>query len=219
MGLKSGVMALTAGRYHTCALTSVGGVKCWGYNWYGQLGDGTTEERSTPVEVVGLASGVTAIAGGNSHTCALTTNGGVRCWGSNYYGQLGDGTTVLRGTPVGAVGLESGVTAIAAGDYHACALTSVGGVKCWGVNDCGQLGDGTTTMRTRPVSVVGLSRGVAAIATGSTHTCGLTMGGRARCWGYDGVGALGNGARIYSATPVSLLRHVMYLPFARGESG
>jgi len=99
-GLTHGVVAVTAGAYHTCALTDTGGVKCWGYNFYGQLGDGTTTQRLTPVFVDRLTRGVTAIAAGFGHACATTTAGKVKCWGSNGFGQIGDGTTTQRLTPI-----------------------------------------------------------------------------------------------------------------------
>ena len=126
--------AVAAGGHHTCAVTTAGGVKCWGFNSHGQLGDGTTTDRTTPVDVVGLTSGVAAVVAGWWHTCAVTTAGGLQCWGYNGYGQLGDGTTTDRTTPVDVVGLTSGVAAVAAGFFHTCAVTMAGGLKCWGFN-------------------------------------------------------------------------------------
>jgi alpha-tubulin suppressor-like RCC1 family protein len=245
-GLSSGVEAIAAGLDHTCALTNAGGVKCWGYNRFGSLGDGTTTDRWTPVDVSGLGSGVTAISAGfghscaltsaggvkcwgsvagdrltpvdvpglsggvraiatsGSHSCALTTAGGIKCWGSNANGQLGDGTLNSSSTPVNVVGLSGGVRAIATGTGGSCALSATGGVKCWGLNDHGQLGDGTTVNRSTPVGVSGLSRGVTAIAAGSFHRCALTTSRRVKCWGLNGSGQLGDRTIVDRRTPVSV---------------
>ena len=158
LGLSSGVTAIAVGGIHSCALMSGGAVKCWGYNVFGQLGNGTTTlSSSVPVDVVGLSSGVTAIAAGNGgfHTCALISGGAVKCWGQNGTGQLGNGTTTDSSVPVDVFGLASGVTAIATGTAHSCALTSAGTVKCWGWDGLGQLGTGTSlNYSTIPVDVV-----------------------------------------------------------------
>ena len=192
-GLTSGVAAVAAGTFHTCALTTTGGVKCWGYNVYGQLGDGTTMDSTTPVDVSGLSSGVAAVSAGNAHTCALTTAGGVKCWGYNVHGELGDGTSFnTRTVPVDVSGLTSAVAGIAAG-AHSCAITTAGGLKCWGENDRYQLGDGTTTTRTTPVDVSGLTTGVAAVSAGTHHTCALTTAGGLKCWGSNLNVQLGDG--------------------------
>jgi alpha-tubulin suppressor-like RCC1 family protein len=193
-GLTSGVVALAAGSDHNCALTTAGGLKCWGGNHQGQLGDGTTTDRNAPVDVTGLTAGVAAVATGSNHTCALTTAGGLKCWGRNDFGQLGDGTTTNRSTPVDVTGLTAGVTAVAAGYFHTCAITNAGGLKCWGWNLSGQLGDGTTTSRSTPVDVTGLTAGVVALAGGGEHTCALTTAGGLKCWGSNRFGQLGDGA-------------------------
>jgi alpha-tubulin suppressor-like RCC1 family protein len=195
---------VAAGAAHTCVLTAGGGVACWGANDSGQLGDGTTTGRLAPVPVTGLATGVAAIAAGNYHTCVLTTTGGVRCWGANDSGQLGDGTTTDRTAPVAVTGLATGVTAIAAGDSHTCAVTISGGVKCWGFNSNRQLGDGTTTTRTVPVSVNGLTSAAAAVTAGRSHTCALTIGGGVTCWGDNWSGQLGDGTAMTRTVPVAV---------------
>ncbi len=204
VGLASGITTITAGRAHTCAIATGGSAKCWGDNNHGQLGDGTTNQQTSPVNVVGLSSGVTAIAAGFHHTCALAAGGAAKCWGYNYYGQLGDGTTTESSTPVSVVGMTSGVTAIELGDYHTCALAAGGAAKCWGNNGYGQLGDGTATSRNIPVGVVGLSSGVTGMVAGSYHTCALTAGGAAKCWGDNGYGQLGDGALIERSIPADV---------------
>jgi alpha-tubulin suppressor-like RCC1 family protein len=221
VGLSSGVIAIVAGYQHTCALGSGGGAKCWGANWVGELGDGTTSHSSTPVDVVGLEQGVAAITVGEYHTCALVA-GGAKCWGDNWYSQLGDGTTTDRHTPVDVSGLSSGVTAITAGNEHTCAIGSGGGVKCWGANGTGQLGDGTTTGSSTPVDVVGLSSGVTAITTGSYHTCALAGAGRAKCWGKDDGGQLGIGTRTQWLTPVDVIESwppALTINYSTGQPG
>jgi len=191
VGLTSGVALISSGAYHTCALTTSGGVKCWGNNDYGQLGDGTNTDRHAPVDVVGLTSGVASVSSGFDHTCAVTTSGGVKCWGTNYYGQIGDGTTTNSYMPVDVVGLASGVISVSSWSSHTCAVTTSGGVKCWGSNENGQLGDGTTTYSYTPVDVVGLTSGIASVSSGNLHTCAVTTSGCVKCWGSNVGGKLG----------------------------
>jgi alpha-tubulin suppressor-like RCC1 family protein len=202
-GLTSGVIAIAAGDRSSCALTTGGGVKCWGYNQFGQLGDGTTTNRTTPVDVTGLTSGVSAIAARGEHACALIA-AAVKCWGANINGQLGDGTTISSDVPVDVVALAGGVIAIAVGGEHSCAVTTGGGLKCWGWNATGQLGVGTKTDNSTPVDVTGLASGVSAIAAGGRHTCALMSAGEVKCWGYDQFGQLGDGTTTNSATPVDV---------------
>ena len=191
IGLSSGVVGVGAGGQNTCAVTTSGAVKCWGDNRYGQVGDGTTAIRTAPVNVKGLGSGVTALSNGVFHTCALTTGGGLKCWGLNDTGQLGIGSTSNRSTPADVVGLSSGVAAIGSGGggQHTCAVTTGGGLKCWGRNHWGQVGDDSITNRLTPVDVVGLDSNVAAVSEGSFHTCAL-QGGQAKCWGQNQYGQL-----------------------------
>ncbi len=223
-----GITQIAAGDSHTCALTTSGGVKCWGYGEYGGLGNGTTtSDQSTPVNVLATGerrdgvtlSGVTQITAGAAHTCALTTSGGVKCWGYGAYGQLGTGTTPdTRSTPVNVLATGgspggntlSGITQIAAGDFHTCALTTLGGVKCWGDGGSGRLGNGATSDQNTPVNVLATGGGTALsgitqIAAGDSHTCALTTSGGAKCWGDGTAGQLGNGTAVSpQSTPVDV---------------
>ena len=203
-GLSSGVIALAAGGFHTCALTSGGAVKCWGANESGQLGNGTTDEHHTPVAVTGLSSGVVAITAGGQHTCALTSGGGMKCWGSNSGGRLGDGTTTNITLPDDVSGLTSGVASISANGWYSCAVTTGGGAKCWGLNEAGELGDGTTTERHLPTDVSGLTSGVALVSASTSHACAVTTGGAVKCWGYNASGQVGDGTYEERHAPVAV---------------
>ena len=208
LGLTSGVVSVSAGGLHTCALTTAGGLKCWGWDAYGQLGnDAVAANKSTPVDVLGLASGVASVSAGTNHTCALTTAGGLKCWGYDYYGQLGnDAAFTSKPTPVDVLGLTSGVDGVAAGYYHTCAITTTGGLKCWGYDVSGQLGnDAVAANKPTPVDVLGLTSGVARVSAGFAHTCAVTTAGGLKCWGYDGNGQLGNDAALTNKpTPVNV---------------
>jgi alpha-tubulin suppressor-like RCC1 family protein len=214
-GLTSGVTAIGAGFFHTCALTTGGAVKCWGDNSYGQLGNGTFTSSAVAVQVSGLTSGVTAISVGEDHTCAITSSGAAKCWGDNSDGALGNGTYTTSALPVQVSGLTTGVTAISAGSgYNAsfptsnftCAIAA-GAAKCWGRGENGELGHGTATFSsTMPVQVTGLTSSVKAISAGGAHACAIVSTGAAKCWGSNSDGELGNGTNTDSAVPVQVSR-------------
>jgi alpha-tubulin suppressor-like RCC1 family protein len=201
----TGARHVALGSTHGCALVENGEVRCWGSNFLLQLGDGTTTERPSAVPVV-LASGAPlsgalALAVGAHHGCVVTAAGEVDCWGHNTSGQLGDGSTTGRANPV-PVEVSPGVrlanvAALALGDFHTCALSAAGEVDCWGDNDYGQLGDGSTTSRTNPVPVVLLTgerlTDVQAVAAGGRHSCALMADGGLYCWGYNDYNQLGDG--------------------------
>jgi hypothetical protein len=147
------VTQISAESNHTCAVTTSGGAKCWGSNSSGQLGNNSGTSSGIPVDVVGLTSGVASLTGLGSHTCAVTTSGGAKCWGYNSSGQLGNNSTTSSSVPVDVVGLTSGVASLTVGGAHACAVTTSGGAKCWGSNSSGQLGNNSTTSSKVPVDV------------------------------------------------------------------
>jgi alpha-tubulin suppressor-like RCC1 family protein len=146
---------LITGTLHACAITSAGGLQCWGYGGYGALGNGNTSDMPVPVPVQGLSSGVVDVAAGLDDTCAVTSAGAVLCWGQNTYGQLGDNSTTQSLVPAAVQGLSSGFTTVSVGDSHACAVASTGAVWCWGYNANGQLGNSSTTPSLVPVLVTG----------------------------------------------------------------
>jgi len=211
--LDAAAGAIAAGNYHTCTLTGEGAVLCWGWNAYGQLGDGSTTGSDVPVAVSGLdgsATKIAAIAAGSDHTCAVTGDAAVLCWGWNFSGQLGnaDATHTDSYVPVAVSGLDGSATkiaAVSAGSSHTCAATDAGAVLCWGWNFSGQLGDGSTTDSDVPVAVSGLDGSatkIVTIAAGAGYTCAVTDQGAVLCWGYNLNGELGNGSTTDSDVPV-----------------
>lgn len=194
-GQVGGVQSVTVGSAHACALTNDGAVYCWGDNTYGQLGDGTTTARTTPVAVWGLGSGVFGLSAGLNHTCARTDTA-VYCWGDNTYGQLGNDSNTQSSTPVRVENLNDTVWSLAAGNDHSCAMVN-GATYCWGRNVVGQLGDGTTDNRKSPVAVWKLPYGAIYLAGGWGHTCGAINGGDHAtdiyCWGFNASGQVGDG--------------------------
>jgi len=201
------VVAAAGGSYHSVAVKADGSAWAWGFNNGGQLGDGTTTQRTYPVQVgVGVSgfSGIVAVAAGESHSVALKSDGTVWAWGLNAYGQLGDGTTAQKTSPVqvgAGVNGFSGIVAIAAGQYFTLALKSDGTVWGWGNNGYGQLGNATTTNSSIPVKS-GTVYDVVAIAAGQQHGVALRADGTVRDWGYNAYGQLGNGTTNISYVAV-----------------
>ncbi|MCK7594494.1 hypothetical protein [Pseudomarimonas salicorniae] len=186
-GFSAAVAELSAGGSHTCARLVDGSAMCWGSNSSGQLGDGTTQIKSSPTAVSGLPGPLQRLSAGTTHTCAATVSGAALCWGNNFVGQLGDGSTTFRSVPTQVSGLVSGVSDITAGGRHSCAIIN-GGAQCWGGNSDGAIGDGTFTQRDAPVAVSGLASGVAQILASEndrrgTQSCARMDNGEMRCWG------------------------------------
>lgn len=197
------VRAIAPGGGHTCAIGRRDRVLCWGWNIHGEVGDGTnTSPRLQPVEVVGLGE-ATALAAGESHSCAITDTDRTRCWGGNIRGQLGDGSFGDRLAPVWVQDL-AGIKAVVSAFAHSCAITHTDRARCWGANDSGQLGNRGSTDQPVAVLVQGL-RDLSALATGQFHSCAVTPSGGVRCWGGNWAGQLGDGTSTPSLVPVDVL--------------
>jgi uncharacterized repeat protein (TIGR02543 family) len=192
------VSQVSCGSYHAMIVKTDGSLWATGYNYYGQLGDGTTTARSTPVQVM---SGIAAVSAGASHTMILKIDGSLWATGYNSSGQLGDGTTTNRSTPVQ---IMTGVAAVSAGNYHTMILKTDGSLWATGYNE-GALGDGTTTNRSTPVQVM---TGVAAISAGAGHTMILKTDGSLWATGYNYYGQLGDGTTTSRSTPAQVMTGV-----------
>jgi len=210
-GLSSNVSAISAGAYHTCAIKTDGSVWCWGLNHVGQLGDGTTTNRLVPTAVGALSANVDAISAGTLHTCAITFDGNfsrVWCWGSNTSGQLGDGTTTNRTVPVSSLSAEF-IIDVSAGNRHTCAIEGsawfgASYLYCWGANEDGELGDGTTVNRVTPTLIMDGTDSPISISAAWGHTCAVKADGSAWCWGYNPAGELGDGTTTSRHVPTAV---------------
>jgi alpha-tubulin suppressor-like RCC1 family protein len=206
---------VSAGSRHTCGVTAEHRAYCWGWNFYGQLGNGESTDpgsgtiapdRHAPVPVL-TDLRFRQVSAGTYHTCGVTTDFQAYCWGSNADGSLGDGTTTDRVTPVPVAGGHQ-FRLVDAGDAHTCGVSYPDNLAyCWGVNSRGAIGDGVLTLgkRLTPSAVAG-GRQFRQVAAGLDHTCGVTTTNRAFCWGSDSVGQLGdsNSATLYSFAPVAV---------------
>jgi alpha-tubulin suppressor-like RCC1 family protein len=194
---------IVAGDYHSCAIAVDYRAFCWGYNWIGQLGDGSQTTTSAPVPVTGGLR-FRQIATGFSFTCGLSeSDQRVYCWGYNHVGQLGDGTLTSRPTPAPLFGGRK-FRQVTAGQYHACAITTTNDAYCWGWDRYGQVGNDTRRgRRTKPVLVAGGHK-FRQLDGGESHTCGLTTADRVYCWGNNEYGQLGIPASGDRLTPVAV---------------
>jgi alpha-tubulin suppressor-like RCC1 family protein len=194
--LGADVVEVSVGQGHTCARKADGTLWCWGANDAGQLGDGSTRYRDTPVQVAS-ATGFLRVAAGLELTCAVDVGATLSCWGTNGFGQLGLGTTSIQAVPLAVASLGTDVAQLAAGDSFFCARKTDGSAWCWGDNLAGQPDDGLTGYRPSPVEVVALSHSVAQVAGGGAATCALMTDGGVWCWG-----SISNTSGNFDARPV-----------------
>jgi alpha-tubulin suppressor-like RCC1 family protein len=203
VGLGSSVADISVGDSHACAVTASGEAWCWGNNNFGELGNGETEtESSVPVEVEGLGAGAVRVACGRSHSCALTGDGAVWCFGWNNDGQIGPAGGDQSAVPVPLPDFGSPAVDVGAAWNHTCAVLADGTVRCWGEPRYGKLGGGwPVEWEYDPVQVVGIDDAV-AVDLGSDQSCILREGGKVACVGLNVDGRLGDGTWIIAPFPL-----------------
>lgn len=215
-GISFVIADLFAGTATNCARLAGGGVRCWGSNAQGQLGDGTVTPRNLPGPITsGLA--FTRVVVGATHACALAVGGAAWCWGSNNEGQLGDGTQIDQLTPSQVAGGHT-FTDLALGGLHTCALRSDGVVLCWGSNGNGRLGDGTAEPRRLVPTPVSGGTFTAVSASSGSHTCALGTDQRLWCWGANSAGRLGDGSVMDRNIPTLVVGGFFWTSVSAGLS-
>jgi alpha-tubulin suppressor-like RCC1 family protein len=209
--------SLVAGQLHVCGLVDTGEAYCWGSYPSGQLGNASTENQTAPGRSAESLTLVSLASGGDNHTCGVDTDGKSWCWGNNTFGQLGNGAKSNAGQEEPSqVSGDQTFTALALGHAHTCGLDDDGAAWCWGGNDTGQLGDGTTDERFVPNAVETELRFV-SMTTGQNHTCAVTLEGEAYCWGANGMGQLGDGDDAATLTPVAVAGGIEFDSLSGGE--
>lgn len=204
LGSLVNLKTIDAGERHTCAITQAGGLKCWGENYHGELGNGNTTRQPSPVDVPDLTSGVSQVDLGSDHTCALLDNGILKCWGGNWAGQLGEGTNSNQYAPTDVIGLQAPVSAFSAGNASTCARDGNGLVHCWGRNDDGQLAIGAHSIEPMPINIPGLEGSLKEMSAGGMHTCTRTQFNSLLCWGENYLGQVGDGTFEAKSEPVTV---------------
>lgn len=185
---------------NSCIVTTVGAVRCWGRGDAGRLGNGADSDQPPP-GVISITGGASQLSAGNGHMCALVGDS-ARCWGFNYYGQVGDpAANYSYNTPITPAGLGSGVTSIDAGNNNTCALQN-GAAKCWGEYGDGVLGNGQSDGSATPIQVPGIDGGASSVATGGFHSCAVVVT-LLKCWGSNNAKQLGNDSTLPGWQPVN----------------
>jgi alpha-tubulin suppressor-like RCC1 family protein len=211
--------SLGAGGNHTCGISTAGALYCWGRNFQGEVGDGTIVSHNTPVFIGAVEAPWSDVDAAALYTCGVTSSGAAYCWGDNTSGKLGNGTVSNSLVPVAVAGDLTFRTVSAASADFACGVTSDNLGYCWGQNDVGELGDGTTELRLVPTAVTG-SLEFVDITTGSGQACGVTVASEGYCWGFNGVGQLGNGTSTTdpTASPQPVSGNVRFADISAGDS-
>ena len=207
---------VSVGGNFSCAVSSAGQLKCWGKNNYGQLGDGTQVNKSSPI-AVDEETTYSSIVASYGHACGITTAGALKCWGLNSYGQLGDGTNQNKFMPQL---IDSGVSyaSISLGAYHSCGITTTGALKCWGNNFYKQLGSGGSPMTSTSPMIIDSGVQYSKISLGYAHTCGITTTGVLKCWGYNNYSQLGDGGTATASSPLVIDSGVTYSSIELGDN-
>ncbi len=201
------VKYVSLGEANSAAITLDGSLYMWGFNRYGEIGDGTWEDKSVPIKIMDNVSSVSL--GGNRSSAAITTDGSLYVWGDNHYGQLGDGTWESKSVPIK---IMDNVSSVSLGYDHSAAITTDGSLYMWGYNDHGQLGDGTIKNKSVPIKIMD---NISSVSLGYDHSAAITYDGSLYMWGNNSSGQLGDGTSENRSVPVKIMNNVSFVSLGR----